>query len=513
MRSRNSLLNVISVILMQASSLIIGLVARRVFLDYLPVELLGVSGLFNSFFYSIGLIDIGFASILIYNLYKPISENNHNEVIKNVAIFKKIYFTIGGIIFAISMCALPFINHIFIIDYDNQIVVYMIYIIQLLTTVMKYFFIHKANILIVDQKRFVINFITIGIDLVFFIFKMISIAVFHSYVIYLWVLFGYNLVLNLLNLIITNKTYPYLKKLPKVSYKEVLDTGALKQSGNYIFRTIYDFVYYSTDNFIISIKMGTYSIAFLDNYTMIFNIFDTFLSQIISSLRDSFANFLHVEKNIEGLYGAYKMMNLMNFLFVSFTATGLFTLIDLFISLWLGTRFIIDFKLMLILLVNLVLDLLFRPIENIFTIKGYVFKEKLPLFISALTNLILSWILIDYWGLFGIFFGTFIGKIIFWCGKLFYVGNDVFFEFRTDLIFTQIRYIFLIIAQSLITLYIVNLLPIQGITILDFICKAVIVVVIVALMDILIFFKNKDFRQLISLGINTVINLSKERRN
>lgn len=511
MRSKNSLFNIISVILMQVSSLVIGLVARRVFLDYLPVELLGVSGLFNSFFYSIGLIDIGFASILIYNLYKPINENDEATILKTVAIFKKIYFMIGSIIFIIALMAMPFIDHIFIIDYDNISTVYLIYFIQLLTTVIKYFFIHKANILIVNQKRYIINFITVGVDLIFFVLKMVSIMVFHSYIVYLWVLFAYTLVLNLLNLMITHKAYPYLKKLPKVNLKEIEDSGALKQSKNYIFRTVYDFVYYSTDNFIISIKLGTYSIAFLDNYSMIFTIFDTFLSQIISSLRDSFANFLHVEKNEDGLYDAYKMMNIMNFLFVSITAVGLFVLINNFIGLWLGVRFIIDYKLMVILLVNLIIDLLFRPLENIFSIKGYVFKEKLPLLVSALTNLILSWILIDYWGLFGIFFGTFIGKIIFWCGKLYYVGNDIFKKYNRELVLSQLFFAGMIILEATFVSLLFSTLSFNGSSIVEFLCMGISVVILVSLVNFLVLYSNKDFQQLIKLGLNTFKNITKER--
>ena len=62
MRSKNSLLNIISIILMQVLALVMGFVGRKLFVDNLPFALLGVSKLFNDFFYAIGLIDIGFAS-------------------------------------------------------------------------------------------------------------------------------------------------------------------------------------------------------------------------------------------------------------------------------------------------------------------------------------------------------------------------------------------------------------------------------------------------------------------
>ncbi|MCF0110189.1 MAG: hypothetical protein HUJ57_09070, partial [Erysipelotrichaceae bacterium] len=52
MRSRNMLFNMLAIIVMQVSSLLMGLVGRMVFLNNLPIGLLGVSDLFNSFFYS-----------------------------------------------------------------------------------------------------------------------------------------------------------------------------------------------------------------------------------------------------------------------------------------------------------------------------------------------------------------------------------------------------------------------------------------------------------------------------
>ena len=158
MRSKNSLLNIISIILMQVLALILGFVARRLFIDNLPIDLLGVSDFFNSFFYSVSLVDIGFASILIYNLYKPINENDEERVKWLVGAFKKIYIIIALIIIGISIAVMPLIYSVFKIDYDNKTIVYIIYVIQLVTSVSKYFFIHKSNILTVSQQKWKINF-------------------------------------------------------------------------------------------------------------------------------------------------------------------------------------------------------------------------------------------------------------------------------------------------------------------------------------------------------------------
>ncbi len=511
MRSKNSLLNIISIILMQVLALILGFVARRLFIDNLPIDLLGVSDFFNSFFYSVSLVDIGFASILIYNLYKPINENDEERVKWLVGAFKKIYIIIALIIIGISIAVMPLIYSVFKIDYDNKTIVYIIYVIQLVTSVSKYFFIHKSNILTVSQQKWKINFITIALNILWFILKAISMVYFKSYILYLIVILLDGLVINFINIYLTDKMYPYLKNLPSVSIKEILNSGIIKQSKNFLYHTFYNFVYYSTDNYIIAYKIGTKPLGFINNYTMIITIFNEFISSIITSLRDSFANFLHTENNISGLYNLYKMTNIFNYFMTSISIVGLYSMIDKWIPLWLNESFVISRSVSTLLIINLGIDLIFRPLENIYTIKGYVFKERWPIFISAIVNLVISLALVDKYGLSGVFFGTFLGKIVFWWGKFYYVTNDVFFEDKFETFLDLLKLFIILITQTLLINYFADILfPVIS-SIVSFIIRGVFVVLLVIISNILIFIRSPQFKELITLLINTIKNFRREK--
>lgn len=513
MRSKNSFLNILSIVLMQILSLVLGFVARRLFIDNLPIELLGVSDFFNSFFYSVSLIDIGFASILIFNLYKPLNENNQEQVKWLVSSFKKIYTIIASIIIVVSLIAMPLIYTIFKIDYSDKTYVYIIYIIQLITSVSKYFFIHKTNIITVSQQKWKINFITIGLNLVWFSLKAISMVHFKSYILYLIVILLDGLTINLINVYLTDKMYPYLKNLPKVSIKEILNSKILNQSKNFLYHTFYNFVYYSTDNYIIAYKIGTNPLSYINNYMMIINIFNEFISSIISSLRDSFANFLHTENNISGLYDIYKMTNIFNYFMTSISIVGLYTMIDKWIPLWLNDAFVIEKTVSTLLIVNLGFDLIFRPLENIYSIKGYVFKEKLPIFISAIVNLVVSLALVDKYGLVGVFFGTFLGKIVFWWGKLYYVTGDVFFETRYETLLDLFKLLFLLMSQAILINQLADMLfPIIS-SLVAFIIRGVFVVLLVLISNILIFIRTSHFKELIKLLLNTLKGFRRKESN
>ncbi len=498
---------------MQVLALVMGFVGRKLFVDNLPFALLGVSKLFNDFFYAIGLIDIGFASILVFNLYKPINENDEESVKWYVSAFKKIYSIIAGIMMVVSFAIMPFVYTAFKVDYGNKYVVYAIYIIQLFTCLSKYFFIHKTNIIVVSQQKWKINFITIGLDIVIFIFKAIAMTVFKSYILYLIAILLHGLIINLINVYITDKMYPYLKKLPKVRLKEIKDRGIIKQSRNFLYHTFYNFVYYTTDSFIISYKLGTSPLGFIDNYTMLIRIFDEFISTIIGSLRDSFANFLHVEKDVQGLLDIYKMTNIFNYVMTSFAIVGLYSMINKFIPLWIGEQYVIPSILSTLLIINLAIDLVFRPLENIYSIKGYVFIERWPIFISAIVKLVSALLLVDKMGISGIFIGTLLGKVVFWWGKLYYVTNDVFLEEKWKTVVDLLTMVLFLAIQAITINYIAELVyPIIS-SLYAFVLRGVLVCALILISDVLFFIKSPYLKQLISLLVSTIKGFRKTETN
>ena len=82
-----------------------------------------------------------------------------------------------------------------------------------------------------------------------------------------------------------------------------------------------------------------------------------------------------------------------------------------------------------------------QPINNVFIINGYIFKEKLPLIISALTNLFLTIILIKSIGLIGAYIATIIALFIKWYGKFYYVLGGIFNEHKGMVLFLSLIHI------------------------------------------------------------------------
>lgn len=461
--------------------------------------------MFESFFNSLTLIDIGFGTMFIYNVYKPLAEDNESDLRYQVAIFKKIYHTIANIILFVSLLFIPFIYVIFNIDYPNKFVVYSIYIIQLLAIYFKYIFLHKAKLIKANQKEYISNLFVIILDLVTFILKIISVIIYKSFILYIFFVSMYSLVLTLFECIVINKEYPSLKKTPKVYYSDIKKSGVLSQCKNYLFRTFYDLVYYSMDNFIISTIFVTSVIGYIANYSMILSTVSYVIVMIMVSLRSMMANFFYSEKNHYGYFQLYKVVNLFCSLITSFAVAGIYTMIDDFMALWLGSKYIISRPIVDTLIITMLIDSCFRGIENVFAIEGYMFKEKIPLLISALCNFVFSLLFLKKWGLVGVYLGTLLGKLVFWAGKLFYVINGIFKNERKELMIQLIGLILFLVISPIFVSSLANMvIPVVS-NLSAFILKCLLCCLLNFVLIIILFFRNRTFKNLINSIKNTIV--------
>lgn len=503
-RTKNAAINIAVIIIMQIMSFLYNLISKKVFLSVFSLSVFGVTELFSSFFNSLMLLELGFGTILIYNLYKPVAENNVEEIKKQVSVFKTIYAIVSTIIIAISLIVLPFIYDIFNIAYEDSLFVYMVYIFNIIHVIVKYYFLNKTSIFSAGQFKYIENIIVLIIDLVSFIIRMVSLLVFKNIYIYFFGLSLFPVVSYFIEGIWINKKYN-LYNVKYAKFSEINQSGAITQCRKYIYATVYTLIFNSMDNIIISALLSTDAVAYTTNYNSLFNTAYQVIVVIMLSLRGIIADYDNNSDDDSKLYGLFNIVSSFNFIVSSLTMVGLYTLIDNFIVLWLGSNYIIAHEIMVSLLGIKLLDAIFEPVNSIFIIKGYIFKEKIPLIISALTNVVLTIVFINYFGLIGAYIATIMAVIIKWIGKLYYVLTGVFKEYMKEVVVKYILYIILIIIECLLIEYISSSLIISVNSLLLFTLKLVIVVISTCLINVAIIMTNKDTREYVRNFVSSFI--------
>ncbi|WP_370778090.1 oligosaccharide flippase family protein [Holdemania massiliensis] len=501
-RTKNTMINIFVIVLMQVLNLIYSLVSKSYFLSEFSISVYGIVDLFSSFFHSLMLLELGFGTILIYNLYKPIALKNNEEIRKQLEIFKTIYFYLIVIIVVVSLLFSPFIYKIFNISYHDAILVYEIYYSNVLHIIIKYWTLNKISILNASQEKYIENISLLIMDSISFVFRMIAIVVFRNIYLYMFSQLLIPSLAYLLEVIWINKHYE-VGRIKLISFKFVKESGVLNQCKKYIYATIYSLVFLSMDNIIISAMLSTDSVAYVTNYNALLMTGSQFITTVMVSLRGIMSDYNLKQKSMEGFYDVFSIVASFNFVIVSLMIVGFFVLMDDFISLWLGHEYVISGTILIALLVIRMLENIFEPINSVFIINGYIFKEKWPLIISALTNFILTIILIKYFGLIGAYIATIIALFIKWFGKFYYVLSDIFKEYRIRVLLKYSVYLSLIILEMIFIKQFVNIIVPNVTSLLLFVYKFLIVVIAVLLIDGIIVIQNKSVRTYVR---NTLLN-------
>lgn len=499
-RTKNAIINIVIILVMQVLTFIYSLVSKNLFLSEFSLSAYGVVDLFGSFFNSLLLLEMGFGTILIYNLYKPVADNDKEKIEKQLSIFKTIYFCLSTIIVGISLITLPFIYNIFNIAYDDKILVYEIYLANIVHVLLKYHYLNKTSILDASQYKYYSNFISIVIETVVFITKFISIVIFKNIYLFFFAQLFIPSISYYIQSLIVNKKYK-IGKIKFASLEEIKECRVLRQCKKYIYATIYSLVFFSMDNIIISMVLSTDAVAYTTNYNSLFATGWQVAFTIMVAIRGIMADFVNNANNNEDKKQMFDVVSSFNFIVSSLLLVGFYSLIDNFIGLWIGSNFIIARDIMLALLLVKTMDCLFEPVNSIFIIEGYIFEEKWPLIISALTNFILTILLLNKYGLIGAYYATIIALIIKWLGKFYYIVFGVFKDFKVSVIG---RYLIFSIVIGLEMFFINNIsntiIPNVN-SIVLFVEKFLIVVIITCLIDLLIILLNKNTREYIKVTL------------
>ena len=90
-RVRKSIKNAEVNLLFYFLSVLLSFFSRKIFLDCLGAEFIGLSGTISNILGYLNLAELGIASCISFHLYKPLQENNHEKIQEIISIFGYIH--------------------------------------------------------------------------------------------------------------------------------------------------------------------------------------------------------------------------------------------------------------------------------------------------------------------------------------------------------------------------------------------------------------------------------------
>ena len=459
-RLKNSALNFASGFLGRVLTILLNFAVRTIFIYCLNEAYLSVNGLYSNILTVLSLAELGFGSAMVYRMYAPVAVKDYQKTAALLQFYKKIYIIIGVVIFLLGLCVIPFMDYI-IKDKPDISGLTLYYILFLVNTSISYWFSsYKASVLYADQKEYIKTNVQNTMAILQSGLQIVLLLLFRKYLLYLLIQLAGNIFLNLYVAHLVDKRYPEIQTYQGASLSAEERVQIRKDTEALVLSRFGHVALNGTDNIIISAVVGVLWVGRLSNYTLICDSVTSVLCQITAAITGSLGNFFATEDKHAG-YALFKKIEFLNFWLYGFSFIALVTLLDPFVQIWAGERFVLGLPISIAIAIN-------------FFVAGYmntlwVFRSTIGLFkqgkfrpiLVAILNIILSIFLGKLWGVFGVLFATFLSRaaISLWYDPLilhrygFEVSCKPFFAryFRRVLLLTTILIVMLTIRYVVLS--------------------------------------------------------------
>lgn len=493
-RTKNSAINASIATISKVIHILMTFICRTIFIKALGTEYLGVNGLFTNILTILSFAELGIGNAIIFKLYKPVANQDCERQKTLLNFYKQAYFLIGVFILAVGLLIIPFLDKIVTNAPNIKENLVLIYTLFLSNTAISYFFTYKKSIIIAHQQEYVISLVELILNVLQNIVQIVYLIITHNYIGFLIIQILTTILNNLIVSYKANKMYPYIKdkkyeKIDKVEKKQIFNDvkSLMLYKLGYVLSN-------GTDNIIISSYLGVAFVGLLSNYTTVTLAITSLLSTAFNSLTASIGN-LNTIKEKKKKEDVFYQILMLSFLIYGYISVAISLLINQFITIWLGTEYMLELSIALALGFNLYIDGM-RFVNYTFRNTLGLFKKGrlMPLF-SSLTNVILSIILVRYIGMFGVLIATGLSRlfILTWYDPYLIHKN----EFKTSCFRyykTYLYYLVITIITFVLSYFIIKYIPLMGI--LGFIVKGIVVTAITGVVFIAAICKMKEFKEL-----------------
>lgn len=402
--TRNSFYNCVNML----SQIVLGFLARSVFIYTLGKDYLGVSGLFGNILGVLSFSELGIGAAIGFSLYKPLAENDTEKIKSLMALFKKAYSIIGFTVLGIGCALLPLLPYLTKSDSQtrlagNEIAFY--YLIFLFDSAIGYFFSYRTTLLTCDQKAFRITKINTVARYVITLLQIFVLLTLHNYTLYLVLDIGIRLLVQIYCLYVVGKLYPYLReknvaKLPKEEMQGIWKNvrALMIHSLGYISIT-------QTDNIIISSFVGVDTVGVVSNYVMFTTYAGNLINTVLNAAVASFGNLIAKESR-DTQISVYKRFRLLSHWLNGWMAIGFALLSTRLITLLFGADYALMWPVVLLMALVLLLRGELNPMMSFREAAGLFDKDKYLALCESILNLVVSVIAVQRMGLVGVYLGT-----------------------------------------------------------------------------------------------------------
>jgi len=411
-RTRKGLRNSFVAVSLQFISILVGFFSRKIFLDYLGTEILGLNTTAQSLLGFLNLAELGIGAAVSVTLYKPLFEDDRKSICEIVALQGWLYRRIAAIVIFASIALMFFFPRIFAKTDLPLGYAYLSFGVMLFSSLLSYFVNYKQIVLSANQKDYKIQLTWKVVIIIKLIVQAVAVKLFEGNPFFWWV--GLELAFTVLSAFVLNiaifRDAPYLKN-------KVDDAGAQRFRYPQVVTKVKQLFVHKVGGVLITQSSPVILYAFTSlstvaiygNYLLISNNLSYLLASLFTGLSAGIGNVI-AENNSKLVNKLFREIYSARFVMVSICSICLWFLTQPFVSIWLGDKFLLDNLTLALIIVNFWL-LNMRNVTDTFITAYGLFSDILSPLIEALINVGCSVLLGSLYGLNGILIGIGISQL------------------------------------------------------------------------------------------------------
>lgn len=503
-RAKNASRNIMFGVLLKLYQVICPFIIRTAMIYLLGMEYVGLNSLFNSILQVLNLTELGVGTAMVFSMYKPIADEDHDKISKLMELYKVYYRIIGFIIAVIGLAITPIIPKLISGDSQIPLNIYYLYWINLGYTVLSYWlFAYKNSILQAHQRNDIISKITLVANTATYLIQFSLLILFKNYYLYLLgMLFGQALN-NIITSIIADRMYPQYKAKGKLSIKEIKE---INQRVKDLFTSkIGGVIQNSVDTIVISAFLGLTLLAKYNNYYYIMNSLFGFIIILFNSCLAGIGNSLVVESKDKN-YQDFKKISLLTEWLAGFCSCCLLCLYQPFMKLWVGEKNTLEIGVVICIAVYFYIIVTNQMLCLYKDAAGIWHKDRYRPLVTALVNLSLNLASVKLLGLYGVVLSTVISMLF--VGMPWLIHNlfsEVFNRSSVEFVKSFVYYALTTVVACTVTFYINTNINDSGL--ITLVIKILICLIVPNTIILCIFCRNKDFSAALQLVNKTFGNI------
>ena len=351
-RTKKSLLNAKVNLIFYALTLALTFFSRKIFLDCLGDDFVGLTGSLQNLLGFLNLAELGIGASIGFVLYKPLFDRNCLQINEIISVFGYLYRWIGCIIFILGGILSCFLPYIFPDTKFELGVIYATYFAYLCSSLIGYFINYKQTLLGADQRNYMIVGYFQTCNIVKTLIQMVSVWYVRNYYLWIGIEFGFGIIYSFILNWRIKVTYPWLTTELSKGKELIKSYGIIITKSKQLFvHKLAGVARYQLLPFLIYIYSSLEIIAHYSNYTIIVGKIGGLVGNLMESTQAGVGNLI-AEGNKTQIMKVYWELNTLRHLLAVTCVFSIYHLINPFISLWVGPQYIMEHDVIVLVLID-----------------------------------------------------------------------------------------------------------------------------------------------------------------